>query len=204
MPSSYTYKILEDPKYTFEKFKQQCIRAFGAAIDFKDESLATTPDYDKVVGRSTIDYHTDALKQATIELAEFKVLDNVSKMREFQYYVEGQIKSYKKQIKKKQGEKLRLDKFLEQAEKWNAPTPDHDNFKDFMVCQLKGTIEQCNVSYYEKALTDTKQETFAEWSKGRMESLKESITYHIKHLQEAKDNREEKLAWLKPLLGEGK
>ena len=67
MPTGYTAGIIDGSIKTFEQYAKTCVRAFGAAIHMRDDSLS-----EEYVPREPGDYHLNALNRAKKQLNQSK------------------------------------------------------------------------------------------------------------------------------------
>jgi uncharacterized lipoprotein YehR (DUF1307 family) len=146
MPTGYTAGILDGKINTFHDFALVCVRAFGAAIHMRDESLNTK--YEPV---KPDQYYVDAVKEARERMIElFSITDEQIIERE-KAKIQSTLKYHSERIKEIKALREKLEYLLDQARKYEPPTLEHVEIKQFMIQQLEGTIEHdCDLSYHEE------------------------------------------------------
>jgi hypothetical protein len=188
MPTGYTAKISEG--ISFEDFVLQCARAFGATITMRDDSLdAPIPDEFK-----PSDYHPKALKMALEELARLKSLSR-------EEIIEQSEKDYaNKCIRWEQREVERLElknkykAMLAKVIQWKPPTTDHQGLKDFMLQQIRDSIEW-------DCLQDDKPKKLSpeEWQEKAIETAQWNVEYHQKEGRKEIQRAKERTEWVREL-----
>ncbi len=200
MPTGYTAGILEGKVTTFPQFAKQCMRAFGATIHLRDESLDTK--YEPMVPS---DYHLKVIEIANQSILDAKKLsdDEIVDTRKKQlldskiYHLEA--------IEKAKKATIEMNKILSDVRKWQPPTPDHIAIKDFMIDQIEKTIDfDCKTDYHDKALIDVEKELLSinasEIRKQIIEQAKKDLAYHnaenLKEIQRCEKSNK----WVSDLL----
>ena len=150
MPTGYTADIVDGKVTTFKEFAQKCMRAFGATIHMRDESLS-----EKYKPRKVDDYYIDSVKEAEEKLNKLKEADDNFFLNKVRKELKKDYAYYKEQIEKRKITKERLESILAETQKWNPPTDDHVGIKDFMISQLNETLKyDGDYSYYEEELDE--------------------------------------------------
>lgn len=173
MPTGYTYAALEK-RMNLQQFAEQCMRAFGVAVHMRDEPLdvllpeTLKPD----------DYYQKAAEEARAELETLNAVPEAERIKRGKAEIEKEKAEAKKSHEKWASENAYFKNLLKEAEAWQEPTPDHREFKEFMVNQLKMSIDNFE-SYHEE----------------RMKKLEEAdpLEYFNREITQAKD-------WLKSRL----
>jgi len=149
MPTGYTAGILDGKINTFEEFAKTCIRAFGASIHMRDDSLNT--EYTPIKYDESYDQTIAELKE------ELMIFNSLTDDEIIQNHVEKiliRIKDATYNMIKNKNIKLKLESLLNEVNEYIPPTVDHVNFKNFMIEQLKTTIEHDCSNYDENRLHD--------------------------------------------------
>lgn len=145
MPTGYTAAIAGD--ITFERFVMRCARAMGACLHMRDEPMdaeitAHKPSahYKESLARVEAERdRIDAMSPADAEAAA--KADYLTKKESRDSYAE-------------KNQELR-DKYLAMFAKvdaWKPPTEGHQEFKNFMLGQLKDSIEfDCGATIWPEA-----------------------------------------------------
>lgn len=199
MPTGYTDKIKDG--ISFKQYALGCARAFGALIAMRDEPAdAEVP---RVVEPS--DYHTKRMVEIENELI---LLDSMS----IEELDASAIKDYDDQCKRvseviidKSDLKTKYEAMLTEAKAYKSPSPDHDEYKKFMMSQIESSIQfDCDVSYY----TDQKLILLngVQWKTKQVKRLKGDLAYHdkenLKEIARAKGRTEWVQKMFKSLEGE--
>jgi hypothetical protein len=195
MPTGYTAKIA-DGDVSFKEFALGCARAFGACIDMRDDPN-DTPIPEKFVAD---DYHAKKLESAKARLAEAEaVTDAEAELEAVKAHEETRLsimRGFNKAVKLK----LKYLAMLEQATAYVPPSPDHEEFKAFMVQQLSDSMKwDCDTQYYERQLTELKPLSGSEWRMLDINDAKRDIDYHSGRYKEEQDRAESKTVWIQQL-----
>ncbi len=192
MPTGYTAYI-EDGEVTKGKdFLKICARAFGVAMDLRDEPL-DVPLPDKFE-EST--YYTEKIKLAKCELEQTKKLthEEIQKIIDDEY--NSNQENCKKQIEKCRQVFERYKSVLSDVESWIPPTDEHFGVKKFAIEQINMCMSDSSISYYEKAM-NKKKPTIKEWLNNKIESINDNIKYYEKADKEEHERTVSKNLWLK-------
>lgn len=180
MPTGYTAGIISGETKTFQDFAKQCMRAFGATIHMRDENM--DKEYEP---RTPSDYHTKELEKLKkrLEIVNTYSDDNLIELKKTE--LEKDLEYHNKRIHEIKESKLKLETFLESSVKYNAPTPEHQGIKDFMIDQIKKTIDfDCSTKYHdEKVFKISTQLSDLNANVIRFEMIKniqKDIDYHVK------------------------
>lgn len=190
MPTEYTSILTEKNEITFEEFALRCARAFGACISMRDESLsATLPnEFEPSL------YHEKKIKEAEEKYKKFKEYSEDDFIKITEENSQKELKSYEERIEKNKFTYDRYFSKLKEVENWEPPTKDHENLKEFMIEQIKQSID-FDVYEPEKPVIKTAIET-------RNNMLKEiirDIEYHTEEDRKDKKRTFERNKWIKEL-----
>lgn len=132
MPTGYTYKIDEDPDFTFEQFAMGCARAMGACVDMRDDpASAEIPEAFDVPA-----YYVTSVRKAQAHLREVHgmTVGDAAKAAVAEH------SAAKEGWERRRMERLttlgRYEKMIVSVEAWKVPTSDHETLKRFMIEQL--------------------------------------------------------------------
>lgn len=197
MPTGYTAKLLEGTQ-TVEEFALGCARAFGAYVEMRDEPLsAGAPE--KLEDRDTQRY-----------LEEIRNLERqIRNVRKMSYaraakYAENDYNSSRSYhtnalIELAEGS-FRLSKAMAEVASYSAPTQDYENYRKFMIDQLKGTIDfDCDPDYHKSALFDLKLKTPQEWKAAKLENLNSLLSFYHQQLSDHTTRHNERNEWIAQL-----
>jgi hypothetical protein len=150
MPTGYTAGIIDGKINTFQDFAKQCMRAFGACIHMRDE------DYDKnYEPRLPSDYHLKRIEKSKEEIARINSISDEDLILTRKVEIETEIKRCKDSISKQKKNRNALLSIKSDIQDWTPPTSEHVGIKDFMLEQIKVTIEgDCDPRYYLKEIKE--------------------------------------------------
>lgn len=197
MPTGYTEAIKDN--ISFKEYARSCMRAFGATIMMRDEPL------DKQISKSEIldddGYYVNKLKKAKRELETFNKLSLDNKKAKFEKHKANEIKRYRTYIKKKTALKKKYEKMLEKVKMFNPPTPDHEDFAEFMKNQILQTIDwDCDTKYDDKYMKEIENLTFREYVSEQKQNLTERVEYYLKERDKINKANDERWSWIEKAL----
>lgn len=188
MPTGYTSDIYDGKDVSFRKFALQCARAFGACIRQRDSSMDEEP---KLI-EPDIDFHTRHLD----EIKNFKK----PTVAEFTKYRDERVAYCVNEIAKDAALKVKYENMLKAVSKWRPPTTNHNRLKDFMVDQLKRSIEfDCDNQYRKADLEKWRSISYKEYVKQLTQTNKDSVKYHKKAIEKEIKNVRRANAWISAL-----
>lgn len=136
MPTGYTSDLYEGKPQTFAEFAMKCARAFGALIAMREDPMdAPIPDE-----FAPSDYHVKALDDARADLANVLAWGFDQSNREADADYERSLASHEKHQADARAVVARYHAMLAEVRAWTPPTPDHAEFRKFMVDQLESSI----------------------------------------------------------------
>ena len=200
MPTGYTAGIEDGSITTGKDFLKLCTRAFGIAIELKDEPLST-PTPTKFEPNT---YYKNEIKRAKTELAKWKSVSFEDAKAEMIKSHRNQVNGHKHMAEDSIEKNNKYIKVREEVEAWIPPTKEHCNLKNFALEQ----IDMCII----------KQEWIDEWLEQSNEKLDDSdeavekfiaekIEYWNQSVKKAEEGWEEELKrtadkndWMKKLL----
>lgn len=199
MPTGYTSYIKDGKITSGKEFLKLCTRAFGIAIDLKEESLdVPTPNhfephpyYEKAYKDSLVSRE----KAYSMTLEEVKE-DIISKYNDNKGRAEKILEEYKDEDKK-------YLKVREEVEKWIPPTPEHENLKKFCLEQIDMSLNTGLYEWYEKDINkelDTSDDTIKKYIDILRANADEKLKRAYKKYQEELKRVEEKNLWMKQFL----
>jgi hypothetical protein len=192
MPTGYTAGILDGTITTFPQFAKLCMRAFGAAMHLRDESLE-----DEYTPRVPSDYHPKEIAKANKLLTDSRTLSDEVIIANKKAELESSKEYHLGAIEKAEKNTEILNKILAEVNNWNPPTEEHTGIKDFMIDQIKKTIDfDCNSSYHNKALVeiefDLRNLNSLNIRSSMVEKAKKDLKYHtaenLKELKRCEDS----------------
>jgi hypothetical protein len=190
MPTGYTAAIKDG--ISFPDFTLKCARAFGALVMMRDEPEgADIPDEFQ-----PSDYHINeliVLGQRKKELTEMALIDGAAAKAAEEEYQES-ITHWEKREAEKLELRNKYNEMLAQVVKWKAPTSEHEGLKEFMIKQLRDSIDwDCSESEKPEKVSTEK------WYIGECARVQSMVSYHTKE-NEAEINRAaERSKWVREL-----
>lgn len=192
MATSYTSNLHDDMPQSFEQFVLNCSRAFGALITMRDEpSSAPVPTHFE----PNIKYHAKALAQAekqrkrvltkTLEQAERSALSDWKRAK----------KHREQSILSGNDVRYRYEDMLQSVKRWNPPTDDHVELKNFMIDQLEGSIN----FDAPPAAPLAEPVSGEQWLEDQLDRIDWSIAYHRKQIQGEIDRAKSRTDWVQAL-----
>lgn len=197
MPTGYTADIKDG--ISFRKFALNCARNFGAAIALRDESsdVEITPENVKFGGN----YYQKTLTKAKLAKTKFDKLSQKQKRQLFKKETEKNINYCRQSDASMKAQKKSYLSMLEKVQKWNPPTKDHQNMKNFMISQIEESISfDCNTEYNNERIISAVTQTYSEWLKSKKEKLIWDIDYHKEQLAKETQRNDERSNWVKNLI----
>ena len=165
----------------------KCARVFGALITIRDEPLdAPIPKEFQLS-----DYHLRELEKARQRLKEGKNWDEEWAEKEAEKAYQEAVRIRNEIITRQTQLRQRYEKMLAQVEAWIPPTPDHRELKQFMIEQLKRSIEfDCG------HIPDEPQRlTGAEYKRQQLEEAQRAVDYYEEKVSRVKETNK----WLQAL-----
>jgi hypothetical protein len=191
VPTGYTADVADGNVTDFTEFALRCARNFGALITMRDSA----PDAKIPSELQPNSYYPNALEKAQTRLAEVMGWD------EHQADIEAQ-KDYKfaldvaEESKRRKDLKLqRYEAMLEQAQVWQAPTPEHAALKRFMVDQLTESI-RFDCSY---VIAYPTRKPGSVYKDDALKKAHKDVEYHAKKMSEEYERTRERNKWIKAL-----
>lgn len=200
MPTGYTAGIIDGNIKTFRDFAKICMRAFGATVHMKDESLDKEYEIRKVDS-----YYKENLNSKESELIETKARSIEEIVEARKKVIEEDIERYTVKIKKMTLDKKKFDEILSDVNKWEPPTEDHIEFKKFMQTQIIDAIKyDCDIDYYSKKKAELeaayKSDINASIIKNEeINSIKKDIEYYKERLISQEESANESNKWVEAL-----
>lgn len=152
MPTGYTAHIEDGEITTGKEFLRLCTRAFGIAIDVKDEPLSTpTPS----------SFEPSPLYKESYDRA-LKKLEEVNKMTfdeakiQMRADYEKRISDYKRYAERETAMNEKYAKVRKEVEEWIPPTEEHEGLKKFALEQIDMCVTK--QEYIDEYLEKSKEE----------------------------------------------
>ena len=188
MPTGYTAGVTETT--TLAEFTMACARAFGALITMIDDpSDAPIPDEFK-----PSDHHVEALKRERARLAELRTMSAESATAMCAADYAQATASWRKSMDENAATRAKYERLIGLVQEWKPPTLDHIELRDFMVEQLRSSIE-CDCFDREKPVKGNP----SEWLAAQIESAEWSVAYHEEKHREEVERARKRTEWVREL-----
>ena len=192
MPTGYTSCIKDG--ISFEDFVMQCARAMGACVTMRDEpSNKPIPNEFEVSP-----YNSDRLQEAKEKFQELKNLSLNELEQKAKNKYETKLKQKEEGIEENNKLRQKYNNMLIKVQNWKAPTNEYTGFKEFMIKQIKTSVEyDCSNSYYEQQHIHllSGQEYFEE----QHDKLLKDIIYHSEEEAAEIERVGQRNDWIKKL-----
>ena len=145
--------IAEKENCTLMEFALRCARSFGALIEMREEPLdAPIPEKFEINP-----LYKAELEEAEKEYEDFTALPYPEKMavleRDYELMAEKYAEADKIENERRRVLRGRYEAMLEKINKWEAPTPDHENLRKFMIEQIEDCMEH-DCGHWESTVGD--------------------------------------------------
>ena len=197
MPTAFTDYIEKGEITKFSDFAKLCTRAFGVAIHMRDESLDTP-----YIKREVDLYYKERVSGIENEIKTLK--DNPSEVYEsYKKALSEDINLYKDEINERNSRKKIVASLIREANEWIPPTKEHENFKNFVLEQLKYAQTDVDTFYYETTIIDWQKEldtlTLEKFVEERTSELNEELINAKDDLEQQQKSCDESNQWVEEL-----
>lgn len=196
MPTGYTAGVADGTITTFKDYAYQCARAFGALVTERDNPI--TPDLPVLeVG----DYYRTSVEKAEQDLKRFLRMSSTRAEIEFLKEKIRDIKYHSKAIKDDGKTRKRYMKMIAECEKFEAPTEEHINYRNFLISQLKESLEwDCSRDYHhERLLKARKRQSPTKWLCRKIKEAREHLARTKESLKEEIERVNSRNQWISQL-----
>ena len=133
--------IAEKEKCTITEFALRCARSFGVCIAMRERPFNTpVPERFELEPR-----YKEILEKSIAEYDAFMALSDEEKSAELERSYNKMVEDYAKLEKEKNAKRRvlrqRYEVMLEKIKKWQPPTSEHVNLRDFMIRQVQESID---------------------------------------------------------------
>lgn len=187
MPTGYTAYVQDGAN--FKQFALKCARAFGATIMQRDDAMDAP--LQTLIKPST--HHKDNIERSINEREELLSLSDKEWQKRLNADYESELIRISDQRKKEKEIQVKYETVLADVEKWAPPTSEHEGIKDFMVKQLKESIEWDCKTYSNKEAIKL---SLDEYKKMKLDAVDWSINYHTKGWSEEVQRCADRTKWL--------
>ncbi len=194
LPTGYTADVQSGRITEFEDFVWSCARAFGALVTMRDDPAdATIPE-----NFAPSPFHTERLAEARDRLSRLKAMSEAEVAAEAAAALTEAEDTAERVSANRAEQRRRYEAMLNRALLWSPPTPDHLELRDFMIRQLRESIEfDCSKSSLEEV--DPSNFTPAQWLADQMAKAHWEIAYHTKEAADEQRRTDERNNWIAEL-----
>ena len=200
MPTGYTAHIEDGEITTGKEFLRLCTRAFGIAIDVKDEPLSTpTPS-----SFEPSPFYKESYDRALNKLEELNKMTFEEAKIQMRADYEKRISDYKVYAERETAMNEKYAKVRKEVEEWIPPTEEHEGIKKFALEQID--MSMTKQKYIDGYLEKTKEE-FDDSDEAVQNYINDIIDYYqrdiersYKSWQEELERTRSKNEWMKKFL----
>lgn len=200
MPTGYTAYIEDGDITTGKDFLKLCTRAFGIAIDQKEDPLSV-PTKTKFEPNS---YYKERYEKAlsALEQAQKITFDEAKSQMRLAY--EKRISDYRQFADKEISMNKKYEKVRKEVEEWNPPTEEHTELKKFALEQIDMCVTKQKYidEYIEKSkeLFDGSDEAVHKYMIDNIDLCQVDVDRAYKSWQEELERVESKNKWMQQFL----
>lgn len=177
MPTGYTADLYDGKDVPFREFVLRCARAMSPFMMQRDNDANEPP---KKLEFDEYSYAARELPKDQARLDEFLKMDRASRKELWQAYVERVIVDNESSARQKAALRQRYEAMLAKVYGWEVD-PVLDKFKEFMIEQLKSSIDfDCNVYHHEPM-------TFEEWERNEERILRRYVQIHTEDIEKDRE-----------------
>jgi hypothetical protein len=191
MPTGYTNELYKGEQ-SFRDFVLTCARAFGAAIHMRDEALEPTLRPQEIEP-----YYAERLEASKRRLEELNALTPEQALARSNAEFEEEIASSNKYAAELAGQNARYMAMLQKVMYWEPPTADHRELKNFMIDQLKKSVEwDCRST----SPSERSKKSGTEWLRGAKDRASQDVEYYQSAIKKEVERVEKANQWIAELL----
>lgn len=190
MPTGYTAAIKDG--ISFERFTWNCARSFGALITMRDEPSGA-PIHEEF---KVSDFYASELAKAEDRLAVLQAMSDEESCAAAAAAHTEAVARVEKLLAEAQDLRSKYEAMLDKVTAWTPPTPDHLGLKDFMVDQLRKSIDfDCSTEY----ITQPVLKDGAAWRADAIARAGRLIKHYVEMHAEEVTRTAERNAWIRAL-----
>ena len=200
MATGYTIEVLNGNAKTLEDFAKVCLMGFGATSHMKEEPISTPYRVMEVDANNKKEERK--LKK---RLKEFKLISDEQIYEDERNALTKSREHFAdKKVKAKEA-RLKVEKLLREAQLWTPPSKKHKVMKDFMIKELKNTLDfDCDLKPIDTLLEDIDGRLATidveSIKENHIKQLEQKIDYHKQTHQGDIDHCNESNLWVSDLL----
>ena len=200
MTTGYTSYINDGKITKGADFLKLCTRAFGVAIELKDEDLSVpTP-----IHFEQDSYYKEQYEKAVKKRNKYRKMTLDEAREEFIDQSIENINSANSHLKDLIGENDKYRAIKNEIMQWIPPTSDHEKLKEYAINQLDISMNSADtIKYYEEEADkriDDNEKVVTEYLNKKREMTEGNVIRSYKKWQEDIKKTEEKNLWMKQFL----
>lgn len=186
MPTGYTAHIEDGEITTGKEFLRLCTRAFGIAIDVKDEPLSTpTPS-----SFEPSPFYKESYDRALKKLEEVNKMTFDEAKIQMRADYEKRISDYKAYAERETAMNKKYAKVRKEVEEWIPPTKEHEGIKKFALEQIDMCVTK--QEYIDEYLEKSKEE-FDDSDEAVQNYINDIIDYYQRDIEMSYKSWQEEL-----------
>lgn len=186
MPTGYTAHIEDGEITTGKEFLKLCTRAFGIAIDVKDEPLSTpTPS-----SFEPSPFYKESYDRALNKLEEVNKMTFEEAKIQMRADYEKRISDYKAYAERETAMNEKYAKVRKEVEEWIPPTEEHEGLKKFALEQID--MSMTKQKYIDEYLEKSKEE-FDDSDEAVKDYINDIIDYYQRDIERSYKSWQEEL-----------
>ncbi|MCP3682155.1 MAG: hypothetical protein GY861_05630 [bacterium] len=191
MPTGYTAVIKDG--ISFKDFVMRCSRAMGALITMRDDPL------DKPIPErfEPSSYYLNNYNEAKTRLQKLKAMSSKEVGQKALKNYQDEKRRHAKRVKDNAEQIEKYKAMLDKVQSWEPPTSEHNGLKEFMVEQLKSSINFDDTRGYD--VTPTKIDSQI-WLHDEIRKVIKNIEYYAEEYKKELERVESRNIWVKQLI----
>lgn len=186
MPTGYTAYIEDGEITTGKEFLRLCTRAFGIAIDVKDEPLSTpTPS-----SFEPSPFYKESYDRASKKLEEVNKMTFDEAKIQMRADYEKRISDYKAYAEQEAAMNEKYVKVRKEVEEWIPPTSEHEGLKKFALEQID--MSMTKQKYIDEYLEKSKEE-FDDSDEAVQNYINDIVDYYQRDIERSYKSWQEEL-----------
>lgn len=187
MPTGYTAPVMDGEVTELRDYLLLIARAFGGFIHQRDEGSDVpprAPEFDS--------YHARSLPGAKADLQRYQqmTLEQAEKLQDEE--IAATLKRNEESVAKAAVISHRYEHMIEQVDKWQPPTEEHEGIKKLALEQLHDSIKFDGTGY----IVATERLPAQRWLDIKIAKARESVERHTEGLRKDKISHAKRVAWV--------
>lgn len=194
MPTGYTHCVQDGSVTEFREFALRCARGMGACVMLRDDPLDDgIPETLPTEG----EYHTAQINELKQRLGELRRMSLADAEKAATKEYDDALKRHREYLDEKELQRQRYEAMLAEVDKWIPPTDDHRGLKDFMVSQLRESINfDCSTTYVTAPVPAA---SGAAWLSDKISDCERDLKHHAEERAKQQTREASRQAWVDAL-----